>query len=53
MEHAPCGVEWTDAGVCVKCLCGWMSDPVNIGPHWVEKLQGYLDKHLAEVGSNA
>ena len=51
MEHGPNGAEWTDAGVRVKCLCDWKSDPVSIGYRWIETLQAHLNAHLEEVSN--
>lgn len=48
MEHGQAGVSWGPDGASVGCRCGWHSDPVPVGPGWIEALTDALDGHMEE-----
>jgi hypothetical protein len=49
MEHMGAGADWSDAGIRVKCACGWKSEPVQMGYKWIETLTAYLNAHIQEM----
>lgn len=46
MEHTPAGVDWEAGGAVPLCSCGWIFEPVPIGPGWIEELERQWDAHL-------